>query len=45
MTFYAFKKALLRNDGYYRLSDWGPFDSQWVIQRKAAIAASLGFHA
>jgi len=19
------------NDGYYQLSDWGPFDSQWVF--------------
>ncbi len=22
------------NDGYYQLSDWGPFDSQWVTERK-----------
>ncbi|WP_242567783.1 helix-turn-helix domain-containing protein, partial [Vibrio cholerae] len=31
------------NDGYYQLSDWGPFDSQWVTERKKDIAASLGF--
>ncbi|CAM3748709.1 hypothetical protein VA7868_00627 [Vibrio aerogenes CECT 7868] len=30
------------NDGYYRLSDWGPFDSQWILERKVDIAASLG---
>ncbi|CSI45115.1 Uncharacterized protein conserved in bacteria [Vibrio cholerae] len=31
------------SDGYYQLSDWGPFDSQWVTERKKDIAASLGF--
>lgn len=31
------------NDGYYQLSDWGPFDSQWVLDRRCDIAASLGF--
>ncbi len=31
------------NDGYYQLSAWGPFDSQWVTARKKYIAASLGF--
>ncbi len=31
------------NDGYYQLSDWGPFDSQWVFDRKSDIAASLGY--
>ncbi|HGF7190074.1 TPA: helix-turn-helix domain-containing protein [Vibrio cholerae] len=31
------------NDDYYQLSDWGPFDSQWVTERKKDIAASLGF--
>jgi hypothetical protein len=29
------------NDGYYQLSDWGPFDSQWVLDRKKQIVASL----
>ncbi|MEI8634144.1 helix-turn-helix domain-containing protein [Vibrio sp. PP-XX7] len=29
------------NDGYYRLSDWGPFDIQWIVDRKVDIAASL----
>ena len=33
------------NDGYYQLSDWGPFDSQWVLERKGDIATSLGFSA
>ncbi len=33
------------NDGYYHLSDWGgPFDSQWVVERKGEIALTLGFH-
>ena len=29
------------NDGYYQLSNWGPFDSQWVLERQGAIANSL----
>ncbi len=33
------------NDGYYQLSDWGPFDSQWVMERERDIASSLGFRA
>ncbi|ASI95750.1 MULTISPECIES: helix-turn-helix domain-containing protein [Vibrio] len=33
------------NDGYYQLSDWGPFDSQWVLEREKDIATSLGFRA
>ncbi len=31
------------NDGYYRLLDWGPFDRQWVMERKVNIAEHLGF--
>jgi hypothetical protein len=30
------------NDGYYQLSDWGPFDSQWVLDKQNDIASSLG---
>ncbi|MFH4450176.1 helix-turn-helix domain-containing protein [Vibrio alginolyticus] len=33
------------NDGYYQLSDWGPFDSQWILERESDIASSLGFRA
>ncbi|MDW2111739.1 helix-turn-helix domain-containing protein, partial [Vibrio sp. 2089] len=33
------------NDGYYQLSGWGPFDSQWVLARERDIASSLGFRA
>ncbi len=33
------------NDGYYQLSDWEPFDSQWVLEHKGDIAISLGFSA
>ena len=29
------------NDGYYQLSNWGPFDSQWVLERQGAIVNSL----
>lgn len=29
------------NDGYYKLSDWGPFDSQWVLDRQAEIESSI----
>lgn len=29
------------NDGYYRLLDWGPFDSQWIMDKKEDIAASI----
>jgi len=29
------------NDGYYQLSDWGPFDSQWVLERRGEIASAL----
>ena len=29
------------NDGYYRLLDWGPFDSQWIMNKKEDIAASI----
>ncbi len=31
------------NDGYYQLSDWGPFDIQWIQEHRTDIAASLGF--
>ncbi|PJC86583.1 hypothetical protein CSW98_10285 [Vibrio sp. HA2012] len=30
------------NDGYYQLSDWGPFDSQWIMERQGEIASTLG---
>lgn len=30
------------NDGYYQLSDWGPFDSQWVMERQREIASAVG---
>ena len=26
------------NDGYYQLSDWGPFDRQWLLEKSAHIA-------
>ncbi|GEM74131.1 winged helix-turn-helix domain-containing protein [Vibrio sagamiensis] len=29
------------NDGYYQLSNWGPFDSQWILEQQAAIVNSL----
>ncbi|KLV05922.1 hypothetical protein ABT56_10375 [Photobacterium aquae] len=29
------------NDGYYQLSDWGPFDLQWVESREQDIISSL----
>ncbi len=29
------------NDGYYYLSDWGPFNSQWVLDRQKDIALAL----
>lgn len=29
------------NDGYYKLSDWGPFDLQWVESREQDLMASL----
>ncbi|CAM4228691.1 winged helix-turn-helix domain-containing protein [Vibrio astriarenae] len=29
------------NDGYYRLSDWGPFDSHWVVSKKTDIVTSI----
>jgi len=29
------------NDGYYQLSDWGPFDSQWVLERREDIVDSV----
>lgn len=31
------------NDGYYQLSSWGPFNRQWLLDREAEIATSLGF--
>ena len=33
--------GIRHNDGYYQLSDWGPFDSQWVIDKQEDIAASI----
>ncbi|MDC0611074.1 helix-turn-helix domain-containing protein [Vibrio sp.] len=29
------------NDGYYKLSDWGPFDSQWILDRQTDIESSI----
>ena len=29
------------NDGYYRLSDWGPYDPEWVCSREDEIASTL----
>jgi len=29
------------NDGYYKLSDWGPFDSQWILDRRGDIESSI----
>lgn len=29
------------NDGYYQLCDWGPFDSQWVLDRQDVIVSTL----
>ena len=29
------------NDGYYKLSDWGPFDLQWVESREQDLITSL----
>ena len=29
------------NDGYYRLSDWGPYDPDWVCSREDEIASTL----
>lgn len=31
------------NDGYYSVSDWGPFDSKKLHEWKADIGLSLGF--
>ncbi|WP_117235164.1 winged helix-turn-helix domain-containing protein [Vibrio maerlii] len=30
------------NDGYYKLSDWGPFDSRWVMDKQNEIESGLG---
>lgn len=30
------------NDGYYCLSDWGPFDSHWVQDKQHEIEEGLG---
>ncbi|MCL9782530.1 helix-turn-helix domain-containing protein [Vibrio sp. S4M6] len=32
------------NDGYYQLSDWGPFDSQWVLDRHKDIVNSVSHY-
>ncbi|GLT17345.1 hypothetical protein GCM10007938_11220 [Vibrio zhanjiangensis] len=32
------------NDGYYQLSNWGPFDYKWVVERQSDIETSLGFN-
>ncbi|ELR65171.1 hypothetical protein C942_01743 [Photobacterium marinum] len=29
------------NDGYYQLSDWGPFDLEWVQSREEDIVSSV----
>ncbi|AMG29950.1 hypothetical protein AL542_05705 [Grimontia hollisae] len=29
------------NDGYYRLTDWGPFKREWVEERKQEIMGTL----
>lgn len=33
--------GIRHNDGYYKLSDWGPFDSQWILERRNDIEASI----
>lgn len=30
------------NDGYYRISDWGPINPEWIGQQKNMIEQALG---
>lgn len=36
------QNGVRNNDGYYRLSDWGPLNERWIRQHHDALKCAIG---